>query len=327
MRYYPAWLCRWINPDPAGTIDGLNLYAFVSGNPVTHKDIGGMGISLDKRHSSVASKKAGKKGAKKYFLTKGISRFTNSGKYKYYYKGRIVQKEFKKRNFGYKITNLDRPSGWPKYVTKELAKKFPGAINKKFKVKSGDVVCHHKQWMVIKKGFQTNFRGKTLDDINAELINSTGVTFNYPKLKKSFLAAIENGKPASRAKKSNPAKKTKRLPKASMVEAIGIMIRDEYYDPNNLFMESYAPATGPNNSSLGATAGNYIISLQNDYKGLSKKPLTTTDRKTRYNEILKASFDFPKNFVDPSTGTSMPAPSMTTNAKKQFLKEAYKLWD
>ncbi|RYD84851.1 MAG: RHS repeat-associated core domain-containing protein, partial [Sphingobacteriales bacterium] len=43
MRYYPPWLCRWMNTDPAGTIDGLNLYTFVSGNPITAYDVGGMG--------------------------------------------------------------------------------------------------------------------------------------------------------------------------------------------------------------------------------------------------------------------------------------------
>jgi RHS repeat-associated protein len=48
MRYYPPWLCRWINTDPAGTVDGLNLYAFVRGNPVTHRDIGGMVIETFK---------------------------------------------------------------------------------------------------------------------------------------------------------------------------------------------------------------------------------------------------------------------------------------
>jgi RHS repeat-associated protein len=42
MRYYASWLCRWINPDPAGTIDGLNVYLFVSNNPVTFVDVGGM---------------------------------------------------------------------------------------------------------------------------------------------------------------------------------------------------------------------------------------------------------------------------------------------
>ncbi len=42
-RYYPAWLARWINPDPAGTIDGLNLYAFVGGNPTSMIDESGNG--------------------------------------------------------------------------------------------------------------------------------------------------------------------------------------------------------------------------------------------------------------------------------------------
>lgn len=41
-RYYASWLCRWLSPDPAGTIDGLNLYAFVSGNPVTLADARGL---------------------------------------------------------------------------------------------------------------------------------------------------------------------------------------------------------------------------------------------------------------------------------------------
>lgn len=41
-RYYPPWLGRWINADPAGTADGLNMYAFVSGNPITFVDPDGM---------------------------------------------------------------------------------------------------------------------------------------------------------------------------------------------------------------------------------------------------------------------------------------------
>ncbi|WP_458373945.1 RHS repeat domain-containing protein [Pseudomonas laurylsulfatiphila] len=38
FRYYVAWLQRWLNPDPEGSVDGLNLLAFVSGNPVRYKD-------------------------------------------------------------------------------------------------------------------------------------------------------------------------------------------------------------------------------------------------------------------------------------------------
>jgi RHS repeat-associated protein len=37
-RYYAPWLGRWLCPDPAGTVDGLNLYAFVAGNPVYYSD-------------------------------------------------------------------------------------------------------------------------------------------------------------------------------------------------------------------------------------------------------------------------------------------------
>ncbi|RJG25195.1 RHS repeat-associated core domain-containing protein [Paenibacillus thiaminolyticus] len=33
-RYYMPWLGRWLNPDPAGTVDGLNLYRMVRNNPI-----------------------------------------------------------------------------------------------------------------------------------------------------------------------------------------------------------------------------------------------------------------------------------------------------
>lgn len=41
-RYYAPWLCRWVSADPAGEVDGLNLFQMVSNNPVSLKDIGGM---------------------------------------------------------------------------------------------------------------------------------------------------------------------------------------------------------------------------------------------------------------------------------------------
>ncbi len=41
-RYYAAWLGRWLSPDPAGTVDGLNLYAFVSENPIKFADHEGL---------------------------------------------------------------------------------------------------------------------------------------------------------------------------------------------------------------------------------------------------------------------------------------------
>ena len=40
-RYYAPWLHRWLNPDPGGAIDGLNLYGFVGNDPMGHVDADG----------------------------------------------------------------------------------------------------------------------------------------------------------------------------------------------------------------------------------------------------------------------------------------------
>lgn len=40
-RYYAPWLQRWISADPAGDVDGLNLYGFVGNNPVRYVDPSG----------------------------------------------------------------------------------------------------------------------------------------------------------------------------------------------------------------------------------------------------------------------------------------------
>jgi insecticidal toxin complex protein TccC len=41
FRYYVPWLQRWINPDPAGYVDGINLFAFVSNSPAGSFDPNG----------------------------------------------------------------------------------------------------------------------------------------------------------------------------------------------------------------------------------------------------------------------------------------------
>ncbi|WP_250327100.1 RHS repeat-associated core domain-containing protein [Morganella morganii] len=37
-RYYQPWAGRWLSSDPAGTVDGLNLFRMVRNNPVTLRD-------------------------------------------------------------------------------------------------------------------------------------------------------------------------------------------------------------------------------------------------------------------------------------------------
>ncbi|WP_243249230.1 RHS repeat-associated core domain-containing protein, partial [Pseudomonas maioricensis] len=50
VRYYAPWLQRWINPDPAGAVDGANLYRFVHNQPTVLKD----GIGASPSHFSDA---------------------------------------------------------------------------------------------------------------------------------------------------------------------------------------------------------------------------------------------------------------------------------
>ncbi|WP_404273815.1 RHS repeat-associated core domain-containing protein [Yersinia intermedia] len=42
LRYYIPWLGRWLSSDPAGTIDGLNLYRMVRNNPISLMDEDGL---------------------------------------------------------------------------------------------------------------------------------------------------------------------------------------------------------------------------------------------------------------------------------------------
>lgn len=44
-RYYQSWVCRWLSADPAGAIDGLNLFRMVRNNPVTLADAKGLAPS------------------------------------------------------------------------------------------------------------------------------------------------------------------------------------------------------------------------------------------------------------------------------------------
>jgi RHS repeat-associated protein len=50
-RYYAPWTGRWVNPDPAGNVDGSNLYQFVLNNPINSLDSAGSQVDmLEKFH-------------------------------------------------------------------------------------------------------------------------------------------------------------------------------------------------------------------------------------------------------------------------------------
>jgi RHS repeat-associated protein len=41
-RYFAPWLARWVSCDPAGMVDGTNLYAYTRGNPLNSVDSSGL---------------------------------------------------------------------------------------------------------------------------------------------------------------------------------------------------------------------------------------------------------------------------------------------
>ncbi|WP_256357086.1 RHS repeat domain-containing protein [Pseudomonas sp. PDM26] len=56
FRYYAPWLQRWINPDPAWAVDGLNFYRMVRNNPVALHDPDGLSPHGDMARELMASK-------------------------------------------------------------------------------------------------------------------------------------------------------------------------------------------------------------------------------------------------------------------------------
>lgn len=59
-RYYMPWLQRWLNPDPAGAIDGHNRYRAMRNNPAVYRDSDGrkpgqtQSLSKDRRYHDLA---------------------------------------------------------------------------------------------------------------------------------------------------------------------------------------------------------------------------------------------------------------------------------
>ncbi|CAG8872182.1 RHS repeat domain-containing protein [Pseudomonas fluorescens] len=54
FRYYAPWLQRWINPDPAGYVDGMNLFAMVRNRPINFGDVDG-NIGKELTHEETSS--------------------------------------------------------------------------------------------------------------------------------------------------------------------------------------------------------------------------------------------------------------------------------
>ncbi|MHC8406693.1 RHS repeat domain-containing protein [Pseudomonas sp. TMB3-21] len=54
FRYYVAWWQRWLNPDPIGSVDGLNVFSMVRNNPLTYFDSDGRVREEFNNHDPIA---------------------------------------------------------------------------------------------------------------------------------------------------------------------------------------------------------------------------------------------------------------------------------
>ncbi|SEQ39976.1 Protein of unknown function [Pseudomonas sp. NFACC02] len=72
FRYYAPWLQRWISPDPAGNVDGLNRYEMVENNPVCFTDPNGL-----MKDTAGCSPIGGSRRTKQQFISASMSHFDN----------------------------------------------------------------------------------------------------------------------------------------------------------------------------------------------------------------------------------------------------------
>ena len=75
LRYYAPWLQRWINPDPAGAVDGLNLFRFNRNNPHVFNDPDGA--------MPVANNKVDDKNERQQIVNQALQEASASRSYSY----------------------------------------------------------------------------------------------------------------------------------------------------------------------------------------------------------------------------------------------------
>ncbi|KAF7927733.1 uncharacterized protein EAE98_006115 [Botrytis deweyae] len=78
-RYYASWLGRWLSPDPAGTVDGPNLYGYCTNDPINFIDSEGTVKSLEVKG--------------KVMMTDGVAKTITKGAYR-----ALFKEKFKERN-------------------------------------------------------------------------------------------------------------------------------------------------------------------------------------------------------------------------------------
>lgn len=263
-RYYVTWLGRWLNPDPAGPVDGLNVYVFVGGNPIGFVDPDGLGkkaapkttAKKTQAKQAAAAPKKKKKPKKKFQVSMGVS-----------------------KRGGHKLIVQGRPKKFTAGTLKEVAKNYPADHEKgTTKLKPGRSRNHILPWMSIRKFFQSRTRGLSQAAM------------------KAFLGTIDTSKFVNTSFR-NKLDKTVKGGLNSLTEiakAFAVVLQEFYNRPENLYVGlSLANSTG------GAEMKARQTTLKKDW-ALPKKDknrLSAKDKADEQKEMKDKALDFPFSYT------------------------------
>ncbi|KAF5023712.1 hypothetical protein F66182_4216 [Fusarium sp. NRRL 66182] len=96
-RYYASWIGRWLSPDPAGTVDGPNLYGYCTNDPINFVDSEGTVKTLELKGPRM--------------MMDGVSRRINKDAYKAHFNQEYRDRRRERRREGRDVYD-------PKLVTK-----------------------------------------------------------------------------------------------------------------------------------------------------------------------------------------------------------------
>ena len=184
MRYYAPWLGRWTCTDPAGTVDGLNVYAFVEGNPLTNVDLGGMACTncngTGHNRRSCVSKKGKKENKKEKKIKAGKRKQATTPRARL--RGRKSTRANKQS-----ITMRDSDLMFAKSTLRKMHKSMAGEVKEE-----GDL-HGHKMLLRPEKGklrlFRTAKAGGRVKRVAPKWMQSGNKAFNYDLMK--FLSHTE----------------------------------------------------------------------------------------------------------------------------------------
>lgn len=222
-RYYASWLGRWVSCDPIGVGDGLNIYAYVHDNPLSHIDPDG--TFTKKTYDDFLDKqiKAGEKE-----VAKDTKKLADSKKEKAAADKRLADIAIEEAKLNKEKKDI-AAKRLPLETKKTKLTKKEAADLKELKKKNTKVVNAQTKLSTEKANLKSDLirLAKDIPDQEAELKKDSGRVKDLKDLKKAFDDAY--------------SKATAKLPKAD-VEMLTDIVMNEARDSNTTAKKAIAYA-------------------------------------------------------------------------------------